>query len=338
MQILTKIQANVLKMTMWLFLIVIMSLFEVSPIMRKAQALERIRVAGSISMYPLMTAVAERYAYETDNPAPIIEATGTGGGIKVFCNGTGKRFPDIVAASRPMSTAERQFCATNGIDHILEIQLGFDGIVLAQTLKGKPFSIKQQDLMTALAAIAPNSQSPAPRKWSDVQKSLPSYYIKVFGPPSTSGTKEALETLLAADDNTFKLRDDGHYIEASDQESVIAQKLLIEFKAIGVFSYGFYSKNLDRLRAVRVNGYRPSYKNIVSGRYPLSRPLFIYIKGNIKENYDTLTSFMTALLDPATSGPEGYLCSYGFIPHPQQRHEQIVNKLRQFIESMKKLE
>ena len=332
MQILTKINANSIKLTQCLLLMSVFIMTNTST----AMVSDRIRVAGSTSMYPLMTAVAERYAYETDKPSPIIEATGTGGGIKVFCNGIGKRFPDIVAASRPMSVVEREFCATNGIHDILEIHLGFDGIVLAQSLKGRPFSIKQADLKTALGKGS--IEQPAPQKWSDVQSNLPQAYIKIFGPPSTSGTKEALETLLAADDKTFTLRDDGHYVDASDQESVIAQKLLIEHKTIGVFSYGFYEKNLDHLRALRINGYRPTYKNIISGQYPLSRPLYIYIKICPAERYGMLKSFLMALLDPATSGTDGYLRSYGFIAHPRTKHQQIVKLASQFIERMKKLD
>jgi phosphate transport system substrate-binding protein len=296
---------------------------------------ERVRIAGSNAMYPLMTAVVERFTYETGERSPIVEATGTGGGIKIFCSGNGQRFPDIITASRPMTQAEKAFCAKNGVTAIHEIQFGFDGIVLAHILNGtnrNTFSIQLQELRMALGQSdhLPNNHH-LPQQWSDIHPRLPNRLIHVFGPPSSSGTRETLEMLLAAGDKHFSFREDGRYINAADQENMIVQKLLIEPDAVGVFSYGFYQKNRNRLHALAINGIQPNYHTIVSGQYPLSRPLFIYIKRCSSVVCKNLNSFIEFLLDPLTSGPTGYLREYGLIALSSEKHEDVRQRALHFL-------
>ncbi len=294
---------------------------------KDAYGSDRVRIAGSHAMYPIVTAVAERFSYETGEKAPIVEAIGTGGGIKVFCGGTGKRFSDMVVASRPMSKAEKQFCLKNGVTYIHEIQFGFDGIVLAHAVNKRNFSVHLQDLRMAFG----NSDQ-LPLKWSDIDAKLPKRFIRIYGPSPASGTREALETLLSGSEKSFSIREDGPYINASDQENVIARKLVIEPGAIGVFSYGFYEKNHDRLRALRIDGIRPRYEAIVSGQYPLSRALYIYIKNSPDTVSKNFKLFIKVLLDPLTSGPQGYLREYGFIALPTEKHHAVREEALQFIE------
>lgn len=297
------------------------------------RATDRVRVAGSHAMYPIVTAVAERYSYETGEKAPIVEATGTGGGIKVFCSGNGKRFADMVVASRPMSQAEKEFCVRNGVMDIHEIMFGFDGIVLAHSIFKKGFSVSMPELRMAFN----NSEDP-PLLWSDIHRKLPVRLIRIYGPPATSGTREALEMLLGEGEKNFSIRKDGQYVDASDQENVIAQKLMIESGAIGVFSYGFYEKNHDRLRAVRIERIRPHYQAIVKGQYPLSRSLYVYLKKSSSNISKSLFSFVEALLDPLTSGPQGYLRAYGFIALPYEKHQDMRVKALHFLERNHKLD
>lgn len=276
-----------------------------------------IQVVGSSAIYPFAIAVAETFHQKTKFPTPIIESTGTGGGIKAFCTGIGVNTPDVVLASRAMSERERHYCLRQGVTDILEVTLGFDGIVIASPDLKAPFSLSREQLYLALAAKI-DDQPNRSFYWSDVSSEFPRRKIRLLGPSSASGTREAFTQLIMQNPQT-KLRHDGVYIEASDQETVIVQKLQLEPEAFGVFSFSFLMLNSDKVTPLPIEGVTPTFKTIVSGEYPLSRPFYLYVKSAHLDRVKGLAAFVEEFISADAVGHEGYLASYGFIPQPEQK-------------------
>jgi phosphate transport system substrate-binding protein len=269
-----------------------------------------------------------------------VESTGTGGGIKLFCGGVGVGFPDIANASRAIKATEVDSCAKAGVKDIVELKVGYDGIVVASSLKGKPFKVTRRDIFLALAKQIPDPANPTtlianPNKtWNQVNASLPADKIEVLGPPPTSGTRDAfaelvmesgcstfawIKSLKDVDEARFKrvcdsIREDGSYVEAGENDNLIVQKLEANPKALGIFGYSFLEENISQLQGATVDGVTPTFDNIASSKYPISRPLFIYVKKAHLGVIPGLREFVTEYMSDRSMGGEGYLADKGLVP------------------------
>lgn len=301
-------------------------------------AREAVWAAGSSTVFPFATRVAETFARRTGGAAPRIESLGTGGGIQSFCAGVGPGTPDIANASRRMKASEFDQCQANGVTDIIEIQIGYDGIVVATALDGADFDFRDADLHLALAARIPALDgtfidNPHTR-WSDVRAGLPDQRIEVYGPPPTSGTRDswlelamapsaravpALAALAERDGDRFEilahtLREDGHWIDAGENDNAIVQTLAQTPGALGVFGFSFLEQNRGTVKAARINGVEPTLETIASGAYPVSRSMFIYVKAAHLDVTPGLVGFVEEFLSDAAAGRGGYLEARGLIP------------------------
>lgn len=296
----------------------------------------QIRVVGSSTVFPFTTAVAENFNRNLPEfSAPIVEATGTGGGIKLFCSGLGSRFPDVANASRRIKPGELSDCMANGAKEVVEIQVGVDGLVLAQGKDAVPMNLTLRDVYLALAE-APFGGKQTARTWRDVNPALPDMRIEVIGPPPTSGTRDAfnelymeagcltepaMQELQKSDPGLFaqtcmKIREDGAYVEAGENDNLIVQKLGANPRAIGAFGYSFLEANLDTLRDVQINGVSATYENIASFAYPGARPMFIYVKAQHVRAIRGLREFLDEYTSDRAWAPGGYLQRRGLVASP----------------------
>ncbi|MCP4922971.1 MAG: phosphate ABC transporter substrate-binding protein [bacterium] len=290
-----------------------------------AQNPPRLRIVGSTTMYPFSSFVAEHFGVFSDFRTPIVEATGTGGGINLFCTGTTINTPSIANAARPMTLNEEAFCLKNQVTPI-EIVIGYDGIVISGSKESKPLKLKKDHLFQALASHILKNGSPIlnPHKyWSDIDKSLPRRPIKVLGPPATSGTYDVFIELAiqpfcskepALQKQCGSLRTDGAYKAASEHGNVIAQKLLIDPETVGIFGYTFLDANQDRLWGASIDGVGPTTKSIADSLYPLSHPFYLYLKKEHLILVASMTPFAELFLDEDMSGPYTALSDKGLIP------------------------
>src|SRR5215213_10739026 len=311
-----------------------------------AEARTQMRAVGSSTVYPFAKIVAERMARA--NPrlgTPIIESTGTGAGMKLFCAGVGERFPDVENASRRMKASEAKLCAANGVTQVTEIQIGLDGVALA-TSKSTPLSgVTQRDIYLALAKT-PFGKPNKARTWKDVNGKLPAMPIRVYGPPTTSGTRDALAELILtppceanpsmaalkkADETKFKaictgIRTDGAYIEAGENDNLIVQKLEANPNTLGVFGYSFLEENADKLKGITINGVQPTYQTISSFQYPGARPLYIYVKNAHVRAIPASRAFVAEFTKESAIGPKGYMLSGGLVaaPAPVRARAQLA--------------
>jgi phosphate transport system substrate-binding protein len=297
-----------------------------------------IRAVGSSTVYPFTTAVAEAFKRQYPQAAtPIVESTGTGGGIKLFCAGVGVQHPDIANASRRIKKSEVDDCASNGVNQIVEVQIGIDGIVMAEANNGPSLKLTPRDVFLALAATGPDGQPNRARTWKDVNPALPALRIEVLGPPPTSGTRDAFnELILEAGCKTFptlaalkdsnedayktrctKVREDGPFVEAGENDNLIVQKLVGNPNALGVFGYSYLEENADKVRGVALEGVVPTYENIASFKYPASRPLYVYAKGEHVRAKPALKAFLGEFAKETTWGPNGYLKTRGLVAAPE---------------------
>ncbi len=299
-----------------------------------------ISIVGSSTVYPFTTAVAEQFGRGGQFKTPKVESTGTGGGIKLFCNGVGVQHPDIANASRRIKQSEVDTCAKNGVKDIVEIKIGYDGIVLAHSKKTANMKLTRRDVYLALAKQVPDAANPQAlvanpyKTWKQVNSSLPDQKIEVLGPPPTSGTRDAfaelfmesgcstypwIKTLKDVDEGRFKkvcdsLREDGVYIEAGENDNLIVQKLEANPTAIGVFGYSYLEENQDKIAGSLLEGVGPVFETIASGKYPASRPLFIYVKKAHIGVIPGMKEFVTEYVSDKALGQEGYLADKGLIP------------------------
>jgi phosphate transport system substrate-binding protein len=293
---------------------------------------EQIKIVGSSTVYPFATRVAESFVNTRSNvKAPVIESTGTGAGMKLFCAGIGPQHPDIVNASRRMKPSEYAACQANGVGEVMEVPIGTDGIALAESNRGPGLQLSRRDVYLALAAN-PNGQPNQNRTWRDVNPALPAVPIQVYGPPSTSGTRDALAELILApgceaanpqaaalaerDADAYaelctRIREDGAYVDKGENDNLIVQNLSTNPNAIGVFGYSYLEENADRLHGTPLEGVTPSYATIASGRYPGARALYLYVK---KRHLRAVPGLKEYLDDFAAAwGPEGSLAKRGLI-------------------------
>lgn len=296
-----------------------------------------IRAVGSSTVYPFTTAVAEAFKRQYPQAqTPIVESTGTGGGIKLFCAGVGMGHPDLANASRRIKKSEVDDCAKNGVKQIVEVQVGIDGIVLAEANNGPALKLTPRDVFVALAATGADGKPNATRTWKDVNSALPAIRIEVLGPPPTSGTRDAFnELVLEAGCKTFadlkalkdknedeyktrctKVREDGAFVEAGENDNLIVQKLVGNPNALGVFGYSYLEENLDKVRGVAMSGVMPTYATIADFSYPASRPLYVYAKGEHARAKPALKAFLGEYAKESTWGPTGYLKGRGLVASP----------------------
>jgi phosphate transport system substrate-binding protein len=312
-----------------------------------AQARDQIRIVGSSTVYPFATVVAEELGRTTKFKTPIVESTGTGGGLKLFCAGVGVGHPDIANASRRIKQSEVDLCAKNGVKEITEIKIGYDGIVIADAKSEKRQAFTLRQLFLALAKQVPRPNGalvPNPHKtWKDVDPSLPDVKIEVLGPPPTSGTRDAFNELvmeggcksfpeLAAlkdkNEDEFKqvchaIREDGGYVEAGENDNLIVQKLVANPKAFGVFGYSFLEENTDVIQGATVDGVAPTFENIAGGEYPVSRALFVYVKNAHVKSIPGMREFIAELTSEKAMGDDGYLAERGLVPGPEAEREKV---------------
>lgn len=285
----------------------------------------RITVVGSSTIYPFTTLVAERFV--ADHPeaeAPVIESTGTGAGMKLFCAGIGARYPDLADASRRMTRAEYERCAANHVGGVMELQVGIDGVAFARGADGPPLSLTLASIYRALAA-EPGGRANTARTWRDVDRSLPAVPIRVYGPPATSGTRDALAQLIlargcaAAHDRDeaarcTRIREDGAYVDSGESDTFIVRKLAADPQAIGVFGYSYLAGNRERVSGIPIDGIAPDRDTIASGRYAGARPLYLYVKRAHLDAVPGLRAFLA--LYAASWGPAGPLERRGLIASP----------------------
>ena len=296
-----------------------------------ADARDQIRVVGSSTVFPFSTTVAEQFGRSTDFQTPVVESTGSGGGLKLFCAGVGTEHPDITNASRRMKAKEFKLCADNGVTEVTEAIIGYDGIVIANAKGGPVLNVTREQLVTALAA-----QGPLPEMWSDVDPSLPVIKIEVLGPPPSSGTRDAFEELVMHEGcegagiecEGITIREDGAYIEAGENDNLIVSKLEANPNAIGVFGFSFLDQNSDVLQGSSVDGVEPSFDNIADGAYPVSRSLYFYIKNAQVGVIPGLQEFADEFMSDAAAGEEGYLVDKGLIPLPEDVFETISGNVK----------
>ena len=298
-----------------------------------AEARDQIRIVGSSTVFPFSTAVAEQFGKSTSFATPVVESTGTGGGMKLFCSGVGEDHPDMTNASRRMKKSEFENCSKNGIG-ITEVKVGFDGIVIANAKSGPDLSLSLEQIFLALAADIPQDGKLVANphtKWSDIDPSLPNQKIEVLGPPPTSGTRDAFveiameggcKTLAGAKELGLKkkachaVREDGVYVEAGENDNLIVQKLEANPNAFGIFGFSFLDQNADKLKGAMVNGTTPEFEEIAAGNYPVSRSLFFYVKQQHVGVIPGIKEFVTEFTDENAWGPDGYLIDKGLIPLP----------------------
>ena len=315
----------------------------------------RIHIVGSSTVFPFSAAVSEYFGKSSDFPTPLVESTGSGGGLKLFCAGVGESHPDITNASRRIKSSEVEKCTENGVSEITEVKIGFDGIVLANSKETPTINVSLRQIWLALAKEIPEGGVDGAdlvanpyKNWSDIDPSLPNVAIEVLGPPPTSGTRDAfveiameggcksfdsIKAMKKSDKNAYKalchtVREDGAWIDAGENDNLIVQKLLSNPGAFGVFGFSFLDQNYDRLHGSYIDDVEPSFENIASGDYPVSRSLFFYVKNANVDLIPGLREYVNTFTDGDTWGEEGYLVDKGLIPLPVDKREAMGKQAR----------
>lgn len=298
-----------------------------------AQARDQIRIVGSSTVFPYSQAAAENFANATGMPAPVVESTGTGGGMKIFCEGIGENFADVTGASRAMKKSEFELCAQNGVTDITEVLIGYDGLTIAvSSATSFDWALTEEQIFKALAAEVPVNGEWAPnpyKKWSDIDASLPDTAILAYGPPPTSGTRDAFVELAMHDgckalpeyqaikddkeaaakvleEHCSRMRQDGPFVEAGENDNLIVQRLEADPNAVGIFGYSFLFENKDKLKGIPVDGIEPNADTIADFSYGVARPLYIYIKNAHRGVIPGLNEFISEYVSEASLGEGGY--------------------------------
>ena len=319
-----------------------------------AQQRSVISIVGSSTVYPFSTVVAERFGKAGSFKTPKIESTGTGGGFKLFCGGVGVQHPDMSNASRAIKASEFEACQKNGVKEIVEVKIGYDGIVVANAKKGPALKLTTKDIFLALAKEVPDPKGGEglvanPYKtWKDVNAALPDVKIEVLGPPPTSGTRDAflelgmepgaikfesLKKLSKDDAKKFQkvfssIREDGAYVEAGENDNLIVQKLGANPNALGIFGFSFLDQNTDKIQGSYVDGNPPTFENIASGKYPMSRPLFFYVKKAHVGVIPGIKEYLAEFTSEKAWGKDGYLSEKGLIPLPDGERKQVAENVK----------
>ncbi|MGQ0671391.1 MAG: PstS family phosphate ABC transporter substrate-binding protein [Hyphomicrobium sp.] len=311
-------------------------------------ARDQIRVVGSSTVYPFTTAVAEQFGKANGGKTPVVESTGTGGGMKIFCEGVGEDKADATNASRRMKKSEFDLCQKNGVTDIVELKVGIDGLTIAQSKEGPAITLTRKQVFQALAEMVPNDKGELvanPNKnWSDIDAALPNIKIEVLGPPPTSGTRdsfhelfmekgaEGFDSLKALKDSDAKafekvwksIRKDGAYVEAGENDNVIVQKLDANKNAFGIFGFSFLEENTAKLKGLAIEGVDPTYENISGGKYKGARDLFVYIKKAHVGVIPGLDKFVAEYASAKAMGEDGYLSQKGLVALPKEAMEKVA--------------
>ncbi len=323
-----------------------------------AVARDQIRIVGSSTVYPYSQAVSEEFAKKTGGKAPVVESLGTGGGFKEFCKGVGEDKADISNASRAIKKSEYEDCAKNGVTNITEVLIGYDGLSIAISKKGPDFDLTKDQIFLALAKEVPVDGKLVAnpyKKWSDVDKKLPDQAILVYGPPPTSGTRDAFVELAmhtgcealpffkdqkkAAGDDADKkkafeklvkekcspMRADGAFVEAGENDNLIVQRLEADPKALGIFGYSFLFENADKLKGAKVKGVAPAFETIADGSYGISRPLFFYVKNDHRKVIKGLDEYVSEFVSEGAFGKDGYLAERGLVPLADAKRKEVAD-------------
>ena len=315
-----------------------------------ADGRDYISIVGSSTVYPFTTTVAEQYGKSTKFKTPKIESTGTGGGMKLFCAGVGVSHPDMTNASRRMKKSEMESCQKNGVTEVVEVKVGYDGIVVANSKKAELMKLTRKELFMALAKQVPSPEGgdklvDNPYKtWKEINSALPANKIEVLGPPPTSGTRDAfvelvmdegcaafdsIKALKKSDEKQFKavcqtLREDGAYVEAGENDNLIVQKLAANAKSLGIFGFSFLDQNNDKLQGSFIEGQAPTFENIASGKYTVSRPLFLYVKKAHVGVIPGIPEYLNEFTNDRAWGEEGYLAGKGLILMPKAERKTFA--------------
>jgi phosphate transport system substrate-binding protein len=310
-----------------------------------AEARDQIRIVGSSTVFPFSTAVAEQFGKSTEFKTPVVESTGSGGGLKLFCAGVGLEHPDITNASRRMKDSEFADCKGNGID-VVEVRIGFDGIVLANAKSAPHFNLTKAQIFRALAKKVPVDGQLVDNpytNWNDIDPALPAEKIEVLGPPPTSGTRDAFVELAMeggcaeiagaaelglAKEACHELREDGAFVEAGENDNLIVQKLEANPAAVGVFGFSFLDQNSDKLQAATVEGVEPTFDDIADGAYGISRSLFFYVKKQHVGTVPGIEEYIKEFTSEKAWGMDGYLVDKGLIPLPDDERKAMAASAR----------
>ncbi len=317
-------------------------------------ARDQISIVGSSTVYPFATVVAEQFGRGSRFKTPTVESTGSGGGLKLFCAGIGVGTPDIANSSRRIKSSEVETCASSGVEEIVEVKIGYDGIVLANSVAAGQLSLTTRDIFLALAKEVPNPNGAESlianpyQKWSDIRADLPDSNIEVLGPPPTSGTRDAfvelameggcknfawIKALKKNDESRYKsichtIREDGRFVEAGENDNLIVQKLQANDKALGIFGFSFLDQNSDVVQGSRVDGEDPTFENIADGAYPVSRPLYFYVKKAHVGTIPGIEEYLAEFVSDRAMGEEGYLADRGLIPLPADEYAAVVDAVK----------
>lgn len=319
-----------------------------------ASSRDYISIVGSSTVYPFATVVAETFGKTTAFKTPKIESTGSGGGLKLFCAGIGVEHPDVTNASRRIKSSEVKRCAKNGVNKIVEVKVGYDGIVLANAKKAQQMILTRRDIFMALAKQVPDPKGGEKlvenpyKTWKDVNPALPANKIEVLGPPPTSGTRDAfvelameggckkfgwIKAMKKKDKNTYKtlchtIREDGSFIEVGENDNLIVQKLETNPKALGIFGFSFLDQNSDKVQGSIVDGVAPEFEAIADGSYPVSRPLYFYVKKAHIDKIPGIREYLSEFSSDKAWGDEGYLVDKGMIPMPTKERAQFAADIK----------
>ncbi len=321
-----------------------------------AFARDNIEVVGSSTVYPFSTVVAERYGRSTGKATPKIESTGSGGGMKLFCSGVGTNYPDITNSSRRIKMSEFKKCQENGVKDVIEVQIGYDGIVIANSVDAKSINLSRKDIFLALAAKVPGDTEGSLidnpyTNWKQINPLLPDIDIEVLGPPPTSGTRDAfvelgmeggckkiawIAALKKTDKNTYKqvchtVREDGRYIEAGENDNLIVQKLEANPAALGIFGFSFLDQNADKVQGASIESVEPTFESIADKSYPISRPLFFYVKKAHVGVVPGMMGYLKEFTSERAWGVEGYLAEKGMIPLPIKERNLMGQNTRNLV-------
>ena len=310
-------------------------------------ARQYIRIVGSSTVFPFISFIAEEFNRVFSFKTPVVESIGSGSGFKMFCSGTGDDTPDITTSSRPIKEVERELCKRNKVGEIIEIIIGYDGLVIANSNQSYRFDLTKKDLFETLSAYSQENGKLVKNNkkfWSDINPGLPKIEIEIYGPYKNTGTYETLINSIMLDQYScmnsriFKeihqnpeerkkvcsnIRDDGRYIEVGINENIIIQKLKSNKNALGIFSFSFLMRNQDKIQGSTIAGIEPNYKNISSGEYILARPLYLYIKKQHINTIDGLKEFVREVID-AINNKEGYLPRLGLIPLSNEDIKRVL--------------
>ena len=312
-------------------------------------ARDNISIVGSSTVFPFATVVAERFGKVSDFKTPKIESTGSGGGLKLFCSGLGTGTPDITNSSRRIKKSEFDLCQENGVTEIIEVLIGYDGIAVANSVEAEQLSLSRQDLFMALAKEVPSPDGgetliPNPYKmWNEINSELPELAIEVLGPPPTSGTRDAfvelameagcksfdlISAMKESDEDAFKavchtVREDGAYVEAGENDNLIVQKLEANPNALGIFGFSFLEQNSDLVQSSVIEGFEADFDAIADGDYPISRPLYFYVKKQHIGQIPGIAEYLEEFTSEGTWGEDGYLADKGMIPLSDEEREEI---------------